>query len=155
MGFFGKIKQMMGIGTVSVKVTTAPTFSVADAQLKGSVTITGKSDQIIESVKIDFEEAFTTGSGDNATTKKFELGSVKMGGFAIKKDEVKTLDFTLPFTYTKTSSESMAEKGGVMGGIGKVSGFMKGEKSKFTLIATADVKGATFDPNDVMELKKA
>lgn len=154
MGFFGKIKQMLGIGTVSVKITTSPTFNTSDAALKGSVTITGKSDQVIESVKIEFEEAFTTGSGDNATTKKFELGNVKMGGFSIKKEEVKTMDFTLPFTYTKTSSEAMAEQGGVMGGLGKVSGFMKGEKSKFTLVATVDVKGATFDPNDVMELKK-
>lgn len=155
MGFFGKIKQMLGIGTVSVKISAAPTFSTSDSEIKGTVVVTGKSEQIIESVKIEFEEDFTTGSGDNATTKKFELGSVKLAGFAIKKDEVKNVEFTLPFSYTKSASESMADKGGVIGGIGKVSGFMKGEKSKFNLVATVDVKGATFDPNDILELKKA
>jgi hypothetical protein len=155
MGFFGKIKQMLGIGTVSVKISAAPTFNTSDAEIKGSITITGKSDQLIESVKVEFEEDFTTGTGDNATTKKYNLGSVKMNGFSIKKDEVKTVEFALPFSYAKSASESMAEKGGVMGGIGKVSGFMKGEKSKFKLVAIVDVKGATFDPNDIMELKKA
>lgn len=155
MGIFGKIKQMLGIGTVSVKLEAPGTFNTADADIKGAVTITGKSDQQIESVEIEFKEAFTTGSGDNQTTKDYELGKVKLAGFAIKTGETKKVEFTLPFSYAKSASESLAEKGGVMGGIGKVSGFMKGEKSKFTLIATVDVKGATFDPNDVMELKKA
>lgn len=155
MGFFGKIKQVLGIGTVSVKIEATPTFSTSDAEIKGAVVITGKSDQLIESVKIVFEEAFTSGTGENEKTKKFELGSVKLNGFAINKDETKNVVFTLPFNYSKTASENLAEKGGVLGGIGKVGGFMKGEKSKFTLIATVDVKGATFDPNDVLELKKA
>ncbi|MDQ3111502.1 MAG: sporulation protein [Bacteroidota bacterium] len=155
MGFFGKIKQVLGIGTVSVKISATPTFSTSDVEIKGAVVITGKSDQLIESVKIEFEETFTTGSGDKATTKKFELGSVKLNGFAINKGETKNVVFTLPFSYSKTASERLADKGGVMGGIGKVSGFMQGEKSKFTLIATVDVKGASFDPNDVVELKKA
>jgi hypothetical protein len=155
MGFFGKIKQMLGIGTVSVKLAAPQTFNTADTDVKGSVTITGKSDQLIESVEVVFEEAFTSGTGDNATTKKFTLGSTKVNGFAIKKDEVKTVEFSLPFSYTKSASESMADKGGLVGGLGKVGGFMKGEKSKFTLVATVDVKGATFDPNDVMEVKKA
>jgi hypothetical protein len=30
-----------------------------------------------------------------------------------------------------------------------------GEKSEFTIIATVDVKGATFDPNDIIKIKKA
>ncbi len=155
MGFFGKIKQVLGIGTVSVKIEATPTFSTADTEIKGAVVITGKSDQLIESVEIKFEETFTTGTGDKAVTKNFELGKVKLGGFAISKDETKNVVFTLPFSYMKTANESMADKGGVIGGLGKVGGFMSGEKSKFKLIATVDVKGATFDPNDVLEMKKA
>lgn len=49
-----------------------------------------------------------------------------MTGFAIKAGEKKVY-FTIPFSYSKSASESMAEKGGGMGGIGKMSGFMKGE----------------------------
>lgn len=155
MGIFGKIKQVLGIGTVSVKIEATPTFSTSDTEIKGAVVITGKSDQLIESVKVEFEEVFTSGTGDKEVTKKFELGSVKLNGFAINKDETKNVVFTLPFSYSKTANESMADKGGVIGGLGKVGGFMSGEKSKFKLIATVDVKGATFDPNDVLEMKKA
>ncbi len=155
MGLFGKIKQMLGMGTVSVKISSSPTFNTSDTEIKGSVVITGKSDQLIESVEIDFDEEFTSGSGDNETTKEYNLGSVKMAGFTIKTGEVKKVDFTVPFSYSKSASESLAEKGGVMGGIGKVGGFLKNEKSKFTITATVDVKGSTFDPNDSFEVKKA
>lgn len=130
-------------------------FNTLDTEIRGSVSVTGKSDQVIESVEIEFEEEFTTGKGDNETTKEFKLGSVKLPGFSIKTGEVKKLDFTVPFSYSKSASESMAEKGGVVGGIGKVSGFLKGEKSQFWLTATVDVKGAKLDPNDTMEVKKA
>lgn len=155
MGFFGKIKLMLGIGTVSVKISGPQTFSTSDSEIKGYVNVTGKSDLTIESVEVEFEEEFTTGKGDNETTKEFKLGSVKLPGFAIKKGEIKKLEFAVPFSYSKSASESMAEKGGVVGGIGKVSGFLKGEKSEFWLTATVDVKGAKLDPNDTMEIKKA
>jgi hypothetical protein len=49
----------------------------------------------------------------------------------------------------------LAEKGGVMGGLGKLGSFASGEKSEFSITATVDVKGATFDPNDIIQVKKA
>ncbi|MEO5644837.1 MAG: hypothetical protein ABIQ40_09285 [Bacteroidia bacterium] len=77
-------------------------------------------------MKIDFDEQFNSGNGDNETTKEYKPGTVKMTGFAIKAGEKKVY-FTIPFSYSKSASESMADKGGSMGGIGKMSGFMKGE----------------------------
>jgi hypothetical protein len=155
MGFIAKIKQFLGLGTVSVKVSGPSSFSPDDSEIKGTVVVTGKSDQIIEHVEVEFEEKFTTGRGDDAKTKEFKLGSVKLGGFNIKAGETKTIDYVLPFSYAKTSNEELAEKGGVMGGLGKLGSFAAGEKSEFSITATVDVKGATFDPNDIIQIKKA
>lgn len=154
MGFFGKIKQKLGIGTVSVKVNGPAGFNVSDPEITGSVVVTGKSDQIIESVKIEFEEQYTTGTGDNKETKEIKLGEKTLPGFEIKTGEVKTIEFSVPFTYSKSSNEQMAEKGGVIGGLGKIGSFVGGEKSTFQITATVDVKGAALDPNDVVEVKR-
>ena len=155
MGFLAKIKQFLGIGTVSVKVTGPASFSADGTELKGTVVVTGKSDQIIEHVEVVLEEKFTTGRGDDAKTQEFKLGVVKLGGFNIKAGETKTVEYVLPYSYAKTSNEQLADKGGVMGGLGKLGSMASGEKSEFTIIATVDVKGATFDPNDIIKIKKA
>jgi len=155
MGLLAKVKQLFGIGTVSVKLSGPAAFNVNDSSISGKLTITGKSDQLIEEVELEFREEYSTGSGDNKTTKEFSLGKKTLTGFAIKKDEVKTIDFELPFSYSKSQNEALGEKGGVMGGVGKIGSFMNSEKSRFELVATVDVKGATFDPNDILEIKKA
>jgi hypothetical protein len=76
-------------------------------------------------------------------------------GFDIKKDEVKEIEFELLFSYAKSSNEAMADKGGVMGGLGKVGSFLDGEKQKYEITATASVKGVTLPPLVSKELKKA
>jgi hypothetical protein len=155
MGFFGKVKQFFGAGTVKVEIVTSETFVIDERLIKGSLTITGKSDQLITDIEIKLEESFTIGKGEDKKTKNFTWGEMKLPGFEIKADEVKNIPFELPFDYSKSKNEEMTDKGGIVGGLGKVSSFMDGEKSTYKLVATADVKGAAFDPNDVKILKKA
>lgn len=152
MGFFGKIKQFFGIGTVKVTATAPGSFSVNDPSISGSVEMLAKSDQEVVGVEVKFEERWTTGRGENKTTKSFTLGSQKFPGFTMKAGETKKIDYTVPFSYSKSNNDRMAEQGGIVGGLGKLSKFADGEKSTFHVIATCDVKGATFDPNDVKEV---
>ena len=154
MGFFGKIKQFLGIGTVKVTATVPGSFSVDDPTISGSVELLAKSDQEVVGVTVRFQEKWSTGRGENKTEKTFDLGEQKFPGFTMKSGETKKIDYTVPFHYSKSSNDRMAEKGGVVGGLGKLSKFADGEKSTFHIIATCDVKGATFDPNDVKEVKK-
>lgn len=154
MGFFGKIKQMLGIGTVKVQIETSPSFSVEAGVINGKLNITGKSDQEILSFEVKLEEVYSTGSGDNKTSKTYTLGTIKLPGKTIKGGEVINVDFSLPFSYSKSTNEQMSEKGGIVGGLGKLGKLANNEKSTFQIVATADVKGATFDPNDVKTLKR-
>lgn len=155
MGFLGKIKQFFGMGTVKVQIETEPTFSVDAGVIKGNLVVTGKSDQEITDFSIKFEEEFSTGSGDNKSTSTIKWGEIKLPGRSIKTGEVVNIPFELPFTYAKSKNEAMADKGGLVGGLGKASKFLDNEKQTYQLVATADVKGATFDPNDVKTLKKS
>lgn len=154
MSLLNKIKQFFGMGTVSVKLQAPGTFKTSDGEIKGNVTILGKSDQIIESVELELKETYTTGRGDDKTEKEFKIGSIKLPGFEIKSGETKVVEYTLPFTYSKSDNEDLAEKGGVLGGIGKMASFATNEKSTFEIVCTVDVKGATFDPNDIVEIKR-
>lgn len=154
MSIISKIKQFFGMGTVSIKIQAPGTFKVEDGEIKGSVTIVAKSDQVLEHVEIELKEKWESGRGDDKTEKEYQIGTMKLPGFEMKSGETKTLDFVLPFTYSRSSNEDLAGKGGVLGGLGKMAQFATNEKSSFTVIATADVKGATFDPNDIFEIKR-
>ena len=154
MGIFSKIKQMLGIGTVSVKLEVAGQFSANDASIKGKVNVTGKSDQEIVKVEYKLEETYSTGRGDDKTSKNYTLGKMEQAGFSIKAGEVKSIDFELPFKLLKSSNEELAEKGGVMGGLGKLGKMASAEKSTYKIWCTVDVKGASLDPNDFVELRK-
>lgn len=154
MSFFAKIKQFFGAGTVKVTLNAPATFNTNDGTIEGTIHLEAKSDQTIVSLKVELKEEYTTGRGDDKTTKTLEIGELKLPGFDMKTGEVKDVPFKLNYSYAKSENEALAEKGGVMGGIGKLGAFASGEKSEFKLWATADVKGAALDPNDFKELKR-
>ena len=155
MGFIGKIKQFFGIGTIKMELDMQPTVDLESKLITGKLKVTGKSDQIIKNIELSFDESFSTGKSDAKSTSKLNWGKMTLQGFEIKKDEVKEIDFELPFSYAKSSNEAMADKGGIVGGLGKVGTFLDGEKQKYEITATANVKGVTLPPLVSKELKKA
>jgi hypothetical protein len=89
----------------------------------------------------------TKGSGDQKEVKEFTVGSASISDtFELKAGETKTIDFTIPYGLEKT----LAEMGGVLGGIGKLAAFASGEKLEYYVTAIAKVKGAAFDPSDTV-----
>lgn len=154
MSFFAKIKQFLGIGTVKVTIKAPGTFNTDDGKIDGTLNLVAKSDQIVESLVIRLDEEFTTGRGDDKKTKTYEIGKMQLPGFEMKAGETKDVPFSLQFSYTKTATEALSEKGGVLGGIGKLGSMVSSDKSEFKLWATCDVKGASLDPNDFIEIKR-
>lgn len=154
MSFFAKIKQFFGAGTVKVTLTAPGTFNTNDGLIEGSIHLEAKSDQTVLDITVTLKEEYSTGRGDDQKTKTYELGKLKIAGFDMKTGETKDVPFKLNYSYAKSDNEAMGEKGGVIGGLGKLGSFAAGEKSKFELWVTADVKGAALDPNDFKELKR-
>ena len=156
MAFFKKVKNFFGIATVVVTIDCPDTFSADQPTIDGTITITGKSEQEITLVKIGMFEHWRTGSSEDKTEKHFELGGVDLctDAFTIQEGEERKFPFSVAFTLLHSKNDDMVAQGGVMGTLGKVGSFLDQEKSTFKLVAMADVKAATFDPNCEKVLKK-
>lgn len=154
MAFFDKIKQFFGVGTLDVKVQVPGYFKATDPAISGTLSIVAKSDQSVLKIELELAEKYETGRGDEKKEKRITLGSLRLSEpFSLKAGESKTVDFAVPFQMAKSSTDQLKEKGGVFGVVGKLGAFAANEKSEFSFHATVDVKGATFDPTDKVELK--
>jgi len=153
---FAKIKLFFGIGTLSLELQVAPSFSGKDSHIKGTLVVKGKSDQTVKDVKIEMNEEFSKKNSAGETHKThLTLGTLELAGFEIKEGEEKKINFELPFQIVKSQNEAMQEKGGVIGAIAGLGALAGGEHSVFTLKAVADVEAATFDPSAHLTLKRA
>lgn len=149
MSIFKKIKQGLGIGTVSLSLEVPPTVSEGSGQILGRVTVEAKSDQQISSLHFKLIEEYTTGRGDDKQTKEFELGTAAYdSAFELKAGESKTIDFTLPFQMQKSDAQSLAEKTGALGALGKAAKFAGAEKSEFEVEVEAKMPGTMLSPSD-------
>lgn len=154
MGFFGAIKNKLGIGGVSIDFTVPSQIERANEEFSGNIKLTTKSEQEVVKIEAILKEEFSTGMGDNKTEKTFELGKwTNFDQFTIKPGEVKSFDFTVEFEEIKSDMDNLSEKGGMLGGIGKGLKFMNREKSKFFVEVNVDVKSAVLDPTEKKDVK--
>jgi hypothetical protein len=147
VGFFDTIKGWMNIGGVKVKIEGLnPSVKKSESQLSARVVLTTKSDKQILGMTYKFMLRRTKGSGDSKEVKESTVGSSSSTEtFDLKAGETKTIDFAIPYSMEKT----LADMGGVLGGLGKLAAFA-GDKLEYYVSATAKVKGAAFDPSDTI-----
>lgn len=151
MSFFGKIKQGLGIGTASLELTVPGQVEKGAGELRGRIALVGKSEQKVKSIHVRLVELYTSGTGEQRKTKEFVLGEVPLhqgDPFTLKADERKEMEFTLPFVLKLSGSQALAEKGGVLGALGKASSFAADEKYEYHVRAVADLDGVALDPSD-------
>ncbi len=153
VSFMAKVKQFMGIGGVKIVLTVPDSVERAKGLLEGKLTLTSKSDQQLQEIEVKLVESWSTGRGDDKTTKEFDLGKVTVPGFALKAGESRELPFTLSFEMIKSNADELKEKGGALGALGKAAAFANAEKSTFRVVATGDVKGTAFGPTDGKDIR--
>ncbi len=148
MGFFGKLKQGLGIGTIKVELQIPGQVAKADGQVQGKLTMTAQSDQHVQSIKFRFVESYMTGRGEEQKTEEYELGTLVLDTpFDMKKDETKSVDFTLPFQFAASSNQALAEQSGVLGALGKAAVLARAERSEYHVKAVVDCQGVALDPS--------
>lgn len=156
MSFFGKIKQGLGIGTAKVELDVPPFFRKDGENITGKVIITAKSPQKVKSVSVRMHETYTTGRGEDKKVKEYKLGEVVLfekDPFELRDAEVKEVEFSLPFSMKLSSSQSLAQKDGVLGALGKAAVFASSEKSDFRISVTVDLEGVALDPTDTKTIR--
>ncbi|MBN1484137.1 MAG: sporulation protein [Chloroflexia bacterium] len=154
MSFFSKVKQFLGVGTISVDLQIPGQIAQDSGQVQGQVVLTAKSDQQVKSVELRFVEEYTTGRGDEKKTKEYELGKLTLGeAFAIKAEETRTIDFTLPFSMQLSSNQSLAQEKGVLGALGKAAVMARNERSEYFVRAQVKLEGAGLSPSDKKDIR--
>lgn len=151
MSFFAKIKQFFGIGGVKATLNVDDSISKESGTFSGTVELTAKSEQLVKAIKVELEEDWKTGRGDDEVNKQFTLGEVTVGEMVkIGAGEVKKFDFTCNFDLIKSKNDRMADTSKTLAGVGK---FLDGEKSQYTVIVSCDIEGALFGGTDSKEVK--
>lgn len=154
MGLFQAIKSKLGIGGVKVELQIPGQVTKTSELLSGKVILTTKSEQEVTEIEISLKEEYTTGRGDDKTTKEFTLGELKMPvNFTIRPGETKEIPFNLNFKMVKSNSDDLRERGGAMGALGSMAAFANAEKSEYKVEVHVDVKSATLDPMDEKDIK--
>lgn len=154
MSIMSSIKQTLGIGGVKVSLTVPGQVEKSKGQVEGKVVLSAKSDQEVLKLNVTLTESYSTGRGDEQTTKEYDLGEVNLPApFQMKAGEVKEVPFALPFTLLKSDADFLKEKGGAFGLIGKAGAFANAEKSTYKVKAEADIKGTMVDPSDEKDIK--
>jgi sporulation-control protein spo0M len=151
MSFFGKIKKGLGIGTAKVELTVPDRVEKESGELSGSLSITAKSEQKVKSVKIRLVETRTSGTGSEQKRREYILGEITPVSepFDMAGDEQKEIQFSLPFSLNQSTAQSMADRGGALGALGKVAVKASNERSVFDVKAVVDLEGVALDPTSV------
>ncbi len=149
MGFFGKLKQGLGIGTIKLQLQVPGQIAKSASPINGQVTLNAESDQHVNSIKFTFVETVTSGRDADKKTTDFERGILEMRNpFDIKKGETRAIPFSLPFQIPASGTQALADKGGVLGAIGMAASLLASENSEYHVKVVVDCAGAAFDPSD-------
>jgi hypothetical protein len=149
MNYFQKVKLWLGIGGAKVVLQVEKTMPKDSSQIKGSFVVSSKMDLVITTMKVEFEEDYESGTGDQKKKKTFTWGQQDYtAAWSIKAGEEKSFPFEFTISRPLSQNQEMAEKGGMLGGIGKVAAFASGEKSTYYVKASIDAKGVGLDPSD-------
>lgn len=154
MGFFQNIKNKLGIGGVSVNLEVPGQIAKDSGTVSGKIVLTTKSDQELVSYKVKMYEQYTTGRGEEKTTKTFDLGTTNGKlDYSIKPGETKEIEFSLSFQLAKSNNDELKAKGGALGALGKMGAYADNEKSAYFIDAEVDVKSAALDPSSKKEIR--
>src|SRR5262245_35145947 len=103
VSFFAKVKQFFGAGTVKVELSVPLQVQKTAGQLSGRVALNAVSDQHVIDLTVKLTENWSTGRGEEKTTREFELGKVILAqAFDMKQGESRSFDFVLPFELVKS-----------------------------------------------------
>jgi sporulation-control protein spo0M len=150
MGFMDTVKGWFNIGGVKVRLDLpSNTIAKSGNQIVGKVHLAAKNDKQVLKLTFKLLQEITTGSGDKKETKENILGELRVAEtFDLKAGETKAVEFTMGYSIPET----LKDKGGMLGAVGKLGAFATGEKIAYYVSADCDVKGTALDPGDKVQV---
>ena len=149
----GKIKKVLGIEGVRVQLICDDSFEEDKHVVDGLLRFTTKSDGKVKSFTIKLVEQYTRGRKKSKLTDEYTLGVYHSDeGFAIKKEEIIEVPFTLEYQRLLSEMDKLQKGSFFTAGIISLAKKIKGVKSTFKLIVEADVSGTKLNPFDSVSI---
>jgi hypothetical protein len=154
MSFLDTVRGWFNIGGVKASLMVPPSIEEASKMVKGTITLSAKTDKKINKVKVELIESFSQGRGAQSTAREYTWGEKEVSGaMDMKAGEEKKIEFSLPFSPVKSSEEQLAKRDGALGALGKAAMFVENNKSTFKVVVHVDVEGAAFGASDSKEIR--
>lgn len=158
MGFFDKIKGWLNIGgpKISILEIEQP-ISGKFGVVSGRARVVSKREAKLKQFTARFVMEETKGKGEEKTTETTVIAEQTMAlDVTLNPEEPFDLDIHISYDVS-TLSERLAEKGGLLGAVGKVGKIAGklGEKGimDYHIEAAVDVVGTALDPSDKMAVR--
>lgn len=149
MAFLKKVTDFFGINGVKIVLDVLPEVSRTASAIEGTVTLSAKSEQVVNSIRIVLIEKRTSGKGRNKREQRFELGKLLLNErMTVMAGENKTIAFVLDFVLLKTKNEALKAQGGIFEVIGTIGDALKKEHVEYSIAARAEVSGAALTSSD-------
>ena len=162
MGFFKKIKQSMGIGTIDFTIEAPPAVANVSGRIDGTIIITSKSAQSIKDVEVKLEREQTWDQLEstlNTSTNKWEDRWVSKSNtvtiaqwkdetdFTMAEGEVKRIPFTIMFPVMARpyGDDNDIDMWDVIAPFINAGNGLRNQRIAYRLNGDADVDGAAFD----------
>lgn len=158
MGLFDKVKGFLNLGGPKIKIVMIkqPILSKSGI-IEGAAHFTTERAAKIVKFSQKFYRETTKGSGDDRKTETVIIAEQDQSiDLELKANDRVEWPIMLPYDST-SMSERIANKGGMLGALGKAtqfaSGFMDQGSSEYFFEVGIDVVGTPLDPTDKMQVQ--
>jgi hypothetical protein len=145
------VKNGLNIGGVKVRFeNTNPNVSKSGSQLAGQVVLRTKLPHHVTRLHYKLLMKRSKGKGEDRKNKEWVLGETSQPlERELQAGESVALPFRLPYTFDK----GLKDRGGMLGGIGKLAAFAMNEKDEVYLIAEVEMPGVLFEPSTKLRVQ--
>jgi hypothetical protein len=158
MGILNKVKGFLNVGGPKVEIIEIdqPITNIFGV-VSGTAKVTSQRPAKIVKLTQKFIRVTTKGTGEEKKVDTTIIAETEQA-LDIEVTETDPCDLPIHISYdSSTIADRMAEKGGVMGALGKASKFAKGLQDKgiedYFVEVTVDVVGTPLDPTAKMQVR--
>lgn len=146
---FGKVKRWLGIEGVKVTLILPEEVSGETGEIVGRLRFETMHTQTVTHIRITLMEKYTRGRWKNKLADLYKIGEIELDEeIDVPADTPVEIDFTLPFTISKSEMDEIGDKNIVFRQLVGVAKTIKNVHSEFYIEAEAQVKGTALSPFD-------
>lgn len=143
----GKVKDFFGIEGVRLELFVPEDFKLSSGVVKGTLKLSSMRAQTVTALSIELRERYTRGRGESKLIDTYVLGYLRESrDLKVAANEEVFLPFELCFAERQTAIDSFTKKSPLLKPFSKLAKMTNSASSKYTLVASALVKGVKLSP---------